>query len=353
MMMNKNKAGKPVPPKAPKYSLLRLFLWLAGDESWIIEHEDCATTRQLHGAIGATVLFTGALGGMAGGYAFAKAFHSNTAAVCFGIFWGALILNLDRYLVMSIKKRRNGNPLVQFGMAIPRLVIAVLMSVSIAKPLELKIFENDLKATRASQHRARMKDAREKITTEYSEIPELEGKREKIGTVIKEKEAEREAYYKEAIGEAEGKVGSGVAGFGPIYARKSDQLRKIETELAELRSKRAKELSEIDTRLNHLRAERDDRLAEVESASRETDGLLSDIAALGEMAAKDQNVRYANWLLVLLIIAVDTAPVFVKLLAYRCAYDFVSQSIEEEVRIRYEGDYGHFEPANECPVFER
>jgi hypothetical protein len=348
-------ANKPAARKLARLSPLRPFLWLAGTEDWIVRHEDAATIRQLYSAIGATVLFTGILGGLAGGYAVHSALHAPEAGIAFGIFWGALILNLDRYLVMSIRKRRRGNLLAQIGMALPRLAIAVLMSMSIAKPLEMKIFERDLQATRASQHRARVTAAREKINAEYAEIPQLEAKIKAIEAAGKEKETEREAYYQQAIGEAEGKVGSGVKGFGPLYARKSVELKRMDGELEQVRAQNAKAIGEIEKRIERLSAERDARLAEFETSSKETDGLLAGIAALGEMSARDSNVKYAHWLIVLLIVAVDTAPIFVKLLTYRSPYEIVSQALEEEVRDKYEGrrsDEDEFAPLDAQPVFD-
>ena len=60
----------------------------------------------------------------------------------FGILWGLMIFNLDRYIVSSIKK--TGSFWNQFFMAVPRLILATFLGIVISKPLELKIFEKEV-----------------------------------------------------------------------------------------------------------------------------------------------------------------------------------------------------------------
>ena len=55
---------------------------------------------------------------------------------------GLLILNLDRFIVSTIKKRDSfRNELLQ---ASPRVAPAIIIAVVISKPLETKIFEKEI-----------------------------------------------------------------------------------------------------------------------------------------------------------------------------------------------------------------
>lgn len=86
--------------------LVRKIFWrCSGATVSILEQPSCNTDSNKHTAIGATVLLTGILGGLSGGYAFYEAFRSYYSAIPLGIFWGILIFNLDRFMVMSIKKK--------------------------------------------------------------------------------------------------------------------------------------------------------------------------------------------------------------------------------------------------------
>ena len=53
-----------------------------------------------------------------------------------------MIFNLDRYIVSSMRKE--GKTAKELLIATPRILLAILISVVIAKPLELKIFEKEI-----------------------------------------------------------------------------------------------------------------------------------------------------------------------------------------------------------------
>jgi hypothetical protein len=64
------------------------------------------------------------------------------AAVPFGLLWGFIILNLDRFLVLSMSAARGGRQLLL--MATPRLAMAVVLAVVISTPLVLRVFAGDI-----------------------------------------------------------------------------------------------------------------------------------------------------------------------------------------------------------------
>src|SRR5690606_1322658 len=95
-----------------------------------------------YAGIGATVFFTAVMAFIAASYALFTVFDNYYTAVGFGLVWGLLIFNLDRFIVSTIKKRNNSmDELIQ---ASPRIVLAVIIAVVISKPLELKIFEKEI-----------------------------------------------------------------------------------------------------------------------------------------------------------------------------------------------------------------
>ena len=87
---------------------------------------------------------------VSGGYAIYFVFNSLIISVVFGIFWGIIIFNLDRYIVSSIKK--TGVFKEEFLFALPRLFIALVLAVSISKPLELRLFQNRIAKEMAKQN---------------------------------------------------------------------------------------------------------------------------------------------------------------------------------------------------------
>src|SRR5688500_13748424 len=118
-------------------NLTSFFIFCSGSDAELLEK--CPTEISKYAGIGATIFFTGLFAALAGGYSLYTVFDNVWFAILFGVAWGLMIFNLDRYIVSGIRKE--GRPRREFVMAIPRILLAMLISVVIAKPLELKIFE--------------------------------------------------------------------------------------------------------------------------------------------------------------------------------------------------------------------
>ncbi|WP_315814427.1 DUF4407 domain-containing protein [Paraflavitalea speifideaquila] len=89
------------------------------------------------------ILATFVLAAISSGYAIYSIFNNIGWTFLFAIIWGLIIFNFDRFLVSTMRKygvsRRK-----QFWMALPRVALALLIGVTIARPLELKIFEKEI-----------------------------------------------------------------------------------------------------------------------------------------------------------------------------------------------------------------
>jgi len=124
--------------------------------------------RNKYASIGATVFLTGFLAMISSGYALYTIFRGEEyaflAAVGFGLVWATIIFNLDRYIVSSLRKE--GNWKRELLYATPRFIIAILISLVIAKPLEVRIF-----ASRIEQQI--LEDKRQKLEEEKLSIDKL------------------------------------------------------------------------------------------------------------------------------------------------------------------------------------
>lgn len=76
---------------------------------------------------------------IASAYALYDVFDDVYPALLFGIVWGLLIFNLDRFIVSTIRKRDKLSS--EFLQASPRIILAIIIAIVISKPLEIKIFE--------------------------------------------------------------------------------------------------------------------------------------------------------------------------------------------------------------------
>ena len=123
-------------------NLKNFFLFCSGVNLSILKRTPTDASKYVD--IGATIFFTGVFATVAAGYALSTIFESTFLVSVVALLWGLMIFNLDRFIVSTMKKK--GSFFKDFGTATPRIFLAVLISVVIAKPLELKIFESEIEA---------------------------------------------------------------------------------------------------------------------------------------------------------------------------------------------------------------
>jgi hypothetical protein len=141
-----------------------------------------------YASIGATVFLTGFLAAISSGYALYTIFrgeeYAMIAALCFGVVWATIIFNLDRYIVSSLRKE--GNWKRELLYATPRFIIAILISLVIAKPLEVRIFASRIEQQILEDKRQKLKDEKLWID-QQNDLTKLEntvqGQSSELGTL--------------------------------------------------------------------------------------------------------------------------------------------------------------------------
>ncbi len=125
-------------------SYLNEFMWFcSGVNKEIVRR--CPNEHSKYFGIGGTILFTALMASISGGYAITTVFDSVTAGIFFGIFWGSLIFNLDRFIVNTMYS--DGEPTISLKEilgGLPRLIIAIFLGIVISMPLELRIYEKEI-----------------------------------------------------------------------------------------------------------------------------------------------------------------------------------------------------------------
>ena len=121
--------------------LKSFFILCSGADKDIVS--SCSNGEQnKYAGIGATVFFTAVMAFVACSYALYTVFDNVYMATFFGLIWGMLIFNLDRFIVSTIKKRDSF--MDEFIQASPRIVLAMIIAIVISKPLEIKIFKKEI-----------------------------------------------------------------------------------------------------------------------------------------------------------------------------------------------------------------
>jgi hypothetical protein len=297
--------------------LASFFLFCAGAEESILKRTP--TERNKYAGIGATVFFTGVFAAIAGGYALHTVFDSIPLAVVFGTLWGLMIFNLDRYIVMSLKKK--DKIWKEIGMATPRLVLAVLIAFVIAKPLELKLFESEIASELVLKEQEVYKNQEDLLKTRYtSDITQMKTDLDLYNAEIEVLRQKRNELNLLAIREADGTGGSGLRNLGPIYKAK-----KKDADLAQ---------QELDSKMANLAPLMEIKKAQITNAEEmmaaslasmkktKLSGFAARLDALGNLSKKSRTIFWASIFITLLFIAIETAPLFVKLISERSPYDY-------------------------------
>lgn len=267
-----------------------------------------------YAGIGATIFFTGLLAALSGGYALWTVFHEPWAAVLFAIVWGLMIFNLDRYIVSSMKKRDKFTQ--ELWMALPRIILAVLIAIVISKPLELQIFNKEIQAELIIMEQQKFKTQEDKVQERYqSRSQEIKTRIQALQSQIQQQAARRDTLMLLAQQEADGTGGSRIRNLGPIYKAKKADADSAGVALEALQQRHAllnRELAQVDSSV----------AASITQLKRGSlDGFASRLDALGTLTKNSEPIRWANWFIILLFIAIETAPVFVKLISPRGPYD--------------------------------
>lgn len=304
--------------------LKRFFLLCSGIDTDIVN--SCSNGEQnKYAGIGATVFFTAVMAFIAGSYALFTVFDNVYIAVLFGLVWGLLIFNLDRFIVSTIKKRDSF--LDEFIQASPRIVLAIIIAIVIAKPLEIKIFEKEINSVLLQEKNAMALQNKKEVTGYFqSDLDKNKIKIDSLKSEIAKKESEVNVLYETYIAEAEGTAGTKKLGKGPVFKEKIAKHDLAKLELDTLRSINGTKIKELENASKTLEASLSKKITETQPVIDGFDGLMARINAL------DKLPWLPSFFIMLLFLAIETSPIIAKLLSPKGEYDFKQEDGEMGIK---------------------
>lgn len=328
------------------------FLLCAGTDPNILKRSPIDVNKQI--GIGATVLFTAVFASIAAAYALNFVFDSLWMAIPFGILWGLMIFNLDRYIVSSIRNR--GSLMRRLWMVLPRLAVAVIIAIVIAAPLEMKLFEKEINAelTVINQEVAERQD--EALKNRFaSKREQLKTEEQALNLRLEESLERVDALEQAAIAEADGTGGSQRRNMGPIYKTKKAAADKAASEHMILKSELSPRLTDIQEQLNGLDSDEKSALENMERS--DFGGIAGRLVALDRLSVDNPKIHTAHTFIFLLFLLIECTPIMVKLMSEKGSYDkhlHVHEQLTElyhkevttlrssalEDRLRYENEVG-------------
>jgi len=296
----------------------------SGADTDILENSSKAEQTKFAG-IGGTVFFTAVMAFIASSYALYTVFDNYFTAIFFGLIWGLLIFNLDRFIVSTIKKQNH--KWKEIWQATPRIILAIIIAVVISKPLEMKLFEKEINQVLLTQKNELTLANKTQIAYQFTpEITSIQDNINQLKKEIEDKETETNALYNTYISEAEGTAGTKLLGKGPVYKEKREKHDAALAELQQIKTDYKIKITEKEAQILALTNTQKLQEAATQPIINGFDGLMARINALQELP------WLPSFFIFLLFLAIETSPIFSKLIAPKGEYDLKLQDIENSVK---------------------
>ncbi|MCF2500423.1 DUF4407 domain-containing protein [Dyadobacter chenhuakuii] len=338
-----------------KPSWMMRFLWpCAGADRYLLE-KATYTDQVKYMCLGGIVLATGVLAGLAGGYAFYTIFAPKTSdvldktktlventdyvgadtmttllAIGFGIAWGLMIFNIDRFIVTSTGKGDGTEKITwdEFKSAIPRIIMGMIIAITISKPVEIRMFKTEIDLEIKMEQDKKKEEGIDQAKKNYAKKRE-EINQQTIATTKKIDQLDSLINYltieikKEVRGEQSSVPGEGARA-------KAIQSQKTQLQDEKNRLLRSSEYTSAIAEENRLRAEYTKDIADAEKKAATLDGLLIRIKKAHEIAG-----TWITLFITLLFMAIELTPIFFKLMLTKTPYDYLSENRDELIKAEH------------------
>jgi len=335
----------------------KFLWWCAGAHQKLLK--EFPSEHSKYSGLGGVILATFILAALSSGYAIYSVFGNWLWTVGFAIIWGLIIFNFDRFLVSTMRKY-GVSKRKQLWMAVPRMGLALLIGLTIARPLELKIFEKeiDVKMTENMHKKIQRNDS----------LLQIENK-----ALVQTAEADRQRYTDRKLAiedtlhslqaayvqEADGTGGSGERGIKGLTKLKMDAYNQASLNFIPELSELVKNIHTQDSIVTNAKTGMEEKRKQYETSVKSNMGFLERNKALSDLSNEESSVFWCSIAISLLIILIEIGPVLSKLIMPIGPYDIAlakeellqmaadENAIREDKEVLYEKKKVFFEKQKE------
>jgi hypothetical protein len=302
------------------------FLFCSGANTAVLRQ--CPTEESKYAGIGVTILLTAILASLSGGYALFTVFRSVPVAMVFGALWGVVIFNLDRVIVSGMRKQKH--PAYELVYGLPRILLSILLAVVISRPLELKLFDSEIRNQwMRMQIDARNADVATIHLGDSARLSTLRAERNRLQREVEDEQREYGIAETAWIQEREGTAGTRIPGAGPVFKEREEAMNEARRQMEEAETRNRPLILRNDSLIARIRSEQDSLIAQTNTVRGESLGFLNRMEAFGALKKGSSTIHWASIFITLLFIALETAPVMVKLLATLSPYRPYDELLEQ------------------------
>lgn len=345
----------------PKPNWITKILWKAAGADEYILKRSTYSDHVKYATLGGIVCATGFMAALAGGYAFYIIFKEKAAAITentsqvveqstdiktallsilFGIIWGLIIFNIDRFIVASTGKGDGTDAITwgEFRGAIPRIIMGIIIAITISKPVELRMFETEIDVKLHEKQQIEYNNQIKKVEMNFR--PEVERIEDEIEALRSEISLQRENLERKTTifqAEMDGLSGSGKKGKGPSAREKERERDLAQSELDALIAKNEPKIESLiedkKAAQNKIKLEK----AKAENVANGLNGLLERLHIAHEIAG-----FWITLFITLLFMAIELTPIFFKMMLIKSPYDFMNDNLkallkaEQGIEVKYD-----------------
>jgi hypothetical protein len=327
--------------------LMKMFWKAAGADQYLLERSTYSDQVKYF-CLGGIVVATGVMAALAGGYAFYTIFAPKDpvngdllfsisdviSSSIFGIIWGLIIFNIDRFIVASTGKGDGTEAITKQEIlnAIPRIIMGIIIALTISKPIEIRMFQTEIQTELTKQKDSIKLKNKKTYEEKYQEGID---KKEKEINAINSKIDKAEQHYLKldqdindlvaGIGKYTGKpcnIGKNCPKHSQLYLSKDNA--KINWDKLKI---------EQSKNLNRLNKEKDQIIIERDQKIKDLDIIEEGLNGLGVRIRLISNPKVAGpWIslfITLLFMVIELTPIFFKMMLIKGPYDYMDDNIKD------------------------
>lgn len=334
----------------PKSTAIKRLFWkIAGADRYLLERSTYSDQIK-YLCLGGIILATGLMAGLAGGYAFYTIFEPRGSALdsfktvpgiasaydhtdwstvikssLFGIIWGLIIFNIDRFIVTSTGKGDGTEEITRKELmgALPRIIMGSIIALTISKPIEIRMFKTEIDVKLHEKQIEQEQAYKAKIDSVFnSEIGKKDMEIRKTEDILAAKRLMYNNLQAQYVEEAR------IVKPGPKALAVMDQMQSVKADIERMET--SPDYLQFKKEKAGIEARRQKALDESSKVAAGLDGLLERI----KLAHQE-----AGWVIslfiTLLFMAIELTPIFFKLMLIKSPYDYLDENVKELIKAEH------------------
>jgi hypothetical protein len=328
--------------------ITKFLWWCAGADAYFLSRSPMQD-RVKYAGIGGIVLCTGVLAAFSGGFAFHTIFGPKGDAleisalttiadiifsVVFGLLWGLVIFNLDRFIISSTGKGDGTDEITprEWRQAFPRILIAVILGFAISAPLEIQILKSEIDAE-LQKYQTNFTQELDQATlkVENKKREELEKRKNEYEFKLSNYQKDLKIYDDQidklvAVQQAE-MQDKRAYGFGPVAKKMQADIDTKRAEKEKFVSEKKmqvealyKQLASVNSDIDRYEVNLSKAYAKNKLIAGNYSGILKRIQISHEVGG------WIPWVILAVLLSIETGPIVFKMMMNKGVYDFLVEN---------------------------